>query len=304
MKKKAKVSVIINCYNSEKFLKETLKSLISQTYKNWELIFYDNCSKDNSYKIFKSFKDKRFKYFKSKKFEKLGSARKNAFLKAKGEFIIFLDSDDLWLKNKLKTQLKYFNNKKVGFVISNSIFFNDKKEKKYFRKNIVFENKIFYRLIEKYFISFDSIILKSKFLKKLDHSLDDRFDIIHDMDLIIRLSKICEMRYAPFALSKWRMRNDSLSFNNFGKIIKEKKIFLKKINNKYNNDHEFLKSRNIFVDALYRQEILYLITQQKYLKIFKNLKKMKISLKNLIVFLIIFLPFKKFIFKNFLNIKF
>ena len=61
------VSVIINCYNSEKFLKSTLDSLVLQTYKNWELIFYDNCSTDNSFKIFKNYKDKRFKYFKSKK---------------------------------------------------------------------------------------------------------------------------------------------------------------------------------------------------------------------------------------------
>ena len=73
------VSVIINCYNSEKFLKSTLDSLVLQTYKNWELIFYDNCSTDNSFKIFKNYKDKRFKYFKSKRFESLGVARKKPF---------------------------------------------------------------------------------------------------------------------------------------------------------------------------------------------------------------------------------
>ncbi len=298
------VSVIINCYNSEKFLKSTLDSLISQTYKKWELIFYDNCSSDNSLKIFKKFKDKRFKYFKSKKFEGLGLARKNAFLKAKGKYITFLDSDDLWLKNKLKTQLKYFNNEKVGFVISNSVFFNEKNEKNYFKTGKVFKDKIFYDLIENYFISFDSIILKSEFIKKLDHSLDKRFDIIHDMDLIIRLSKICEMRYAPFALSKWRMRNDSLSFNSFGKIIKEKKFFIKKINKKYKNDTKFLKSKKIFMDALNRQEILYLLTKKDYSKILRLTKKLKFNFKNFILFLVIFLPFKKFIFNNFLNIKF
>ena len=70
---------IVNCYNSERFLKSTLDSLVLQTYKNWELIFYDNCSTDDSFKIFKSYKDKRFKYFKSNKFESLGAARKNAF---------------------------------------------------------------------------------------------------------------------------------------------------------------------------------------------------------------------------------
>lgn len=298
------VSVIINCYNSEKFLKLTLDSLVLQTYKNWELIFYDNSSSDNSPKIFKKYKDKRFKYFKSKKFESLGVARRNAFLKAKGKYIIFLDSDDLWLKNKLKTQLKYFNDKNVGFVISNSVFFKGKNKKNYFKNGKVFPKKIFYDLIENYFISFDSIIFKSEYIKKLDHSLDKKFNIIHDMDLIIRLSKICEMRYAPFALSKWRIRNDSLSFNNFGKIIKEKKIFIKKINQMYKSDIKFLKSKKIFMDALYRQDILYLLTKKDYPKILKLIKKLKLNLKNFMLILVIFLPFKKFIYNKFLKIKF
>jgi glycosyltransferase involved in cell wall biosynthesis len=298
------VSVIINCYNSEKFLKSTLDSLVLQTYGNWELIFYDNCSTDDSFKIFKSYKDKRFKYFKSKKFESLGVARKNAFLKAKGKYVVFLDSDDLWLKNKLDTQLKYFNDKKVGFVISNSIFLREKNEKNYFPKKKTFSKRVFYDLIENYFISFDSIIFKSSYIKKLDHSLDKRFDIIHDMDLIIRLSRICEMRYAPYALSKWRIRNDSFSFNNFGKIINEKKIFIKKISKIYKNDIKFSKSKKIFMDTLYRQEILYLLTKKDYLNVFYLFKKLKFNLKNFMLFLIIFLPFKKFIYNKFLKIKF
>ena len=57
-----KVSVIINCFNGEEFLENSLKSILNQSYKNWELIFFDNNSNDNSYKIFKSFEDKRFKY--------------------------------------------------------------------------------------------------------------------------------------------------------------------------------------------------------------------------------------------------
>ena len=59
------ISIIINCYNGEKYLRETLNSVKSQTFKNFEVIFFDNCSTDHSAKIFKSFKDKRFKYFKT-----------------------------------------------------------------------------------------------------------------------------------------------------------------------------------------------------------------------------------------------
>ena len=65
---------------------------------------------------------------------------------------------------------------------------------------------------------------------------DEKFNIIHDMDLLIRLSDICEMNYAPFSLSKWRMREESLSYNNFSTIIKEKKMLIKKLNKFKKND--------------------------------------------------------------------
>ena len=121
------------------------------------------------------------------------------------------------------------------------------KKNSFSKKKDFFKKKIFYDLVENYFISFDSIIFKYSYIKKLDHSLDKRFNIIHDMDLVIRLSKICEMRYAPYALSKWRIRNDSLSFNNFGKIIDEnKKIFIKKISKIYKNDIKFSKVKKNF----------------------------------------------------------
>ena len=59
------VSVIINCHNGEKYLSKCIKSILAQTYKNWEIVFWDNCSTDNSKKIIKNFKDTRIKYFKS-----------------------------------------------------------------------------------------------------------------------------------------------------------------------------------------------------------------------------------------------
>ena len=106
-KNKPLVSVIMNCHNGEKYLKESIKSLMSQTYKNWELIFWDNNSFDNSKKIVKKFKDKRIKYFKSQKFQNLYHSRNLAIKKAKGKYVGFLDVDDLWEKSKLKKQIKY-----------------------------------------------------------------------------------------------------------------------------------------------------------------------------------------------------
>ena len=94
------ISIIMNCYNGEKYLKKSIKSVINQNYKNWELIFWDNKSSDNSKKILKEFKDNRIKYFFSKKFTNLYEARNLAIKKSKGSYICFLDTDDWWDKKK------------------------------------------------------------------------------------------------------------------------------------------------------------------------------------------------------------
>ena len=102
------VSVIMNCYNGEAYLYESIKSVLFQTYANWELIFWDNRSDDKSAEIFKSYNDKRFKYYYAPQHTLLSEARNEAIKKSSGEFIAFLDTDDLWEKDKLELQVPLF----------------------------------------------------------------------------------------------------------------------------------------------------------------------------------------------------
>ena len=118
-KKPYLVSIIVNCYNGDKYLSEALDSILNQTYKNWELIFWDNQSNDKSAEIFKSHKDSRFKYYCANEHTSLYKARNLAIEKSNGDFIAFLDTDDLWNENKLQLQMPYFNDSKVGLVFSN-----------------------------------------------------------------------------------------------------------------------------------------------------------------------------------------
>ena len=111
---KPKVSVIVNCHNGEKYLKECIKSIINQTYKNLEIIFYENFSNDKSVLIVRKFKDKRIKIFRSKSFLSLYDARNKAINFSTGKYIAFLDTDDWWLKNKIK--------KKINFLKKNDEF--------------------------------------------------------------------------------------------------------------------------------------------------------------------------------------
>ena len=118
------MSVIINCFNGDRYLNYCIRSVLNQTYKNWEIIFWDNVSRDRSKEIFKSFKDKRLKYFYTSKKVSLYVSRNAAINKARGNFIAFLDVDDIWYPNKLKLQLKKFSDEKVGLVYGKFIKLN------------------------------------------------------------------------------------------------------------------------------------------------------------------------------------
>ena len=116
------VSVIINCYNGEKYLQKAIDSVYEQTYQNWEIVFWDNASTDRSADMAKSY-DNRLKYFRSEETVPLGKARNWAVEKANGKYIAFLDCDDKWHLQKLEKQMKLFDaNTHLGLVYSD--FYN------------------------------------------------------------------------------------------------------------------------------------------------------------------------------------
>ncbi|BDS16269.1 glycosyltransferase family 2 protein [Clostridium perfringens] len=112
------VSIITPSYNTEKFIDKTIQSVLKQTYKNWEMIIIDDCSTDNTDQIVAKFNDSRIKYIKNKK--NLGAAisRNKALREAKGKWIAFLDSDDLWVPEKLEKQISFMNKNQYSFSYS------------------------------------------------------------------------------------------------------------------------------------------------------------------------------------------
>ncbi len=123
------VSVILNCHNSANFLKKSISSVVDQSYKKWELIIFDNCSKDNTkIEIKKYLNNKKIRYFRSNKLLNLYNARNLAIKKSKGSLITFVDADDWWTKNKLKIQVEFMEkNKNQNIIYSNLFLFYDKK---------------------------------------------------------------------------------------------------------------------------------------------------------------------------------
>ena len=120
------VSVIINCFNGARFIENALISVFKQTYKNFELIIWDNQSTDDTKKIVDSFSDERIKYYYADKHTTLYEARNSACKKSQGEFIAFLDCDDWWYENFLSSRSSFFSNEKYDFSYSNCHFYFEK----------------------------------------------------------------------------------------------------------------------------------------------------------------------------------
>lgn len=110
------VSVIMPSYNTAEFIKETIESVLHQTYQNFEIIIVDDCSTDNTDEVVSSIKDERIKYLKNEKNSGAAISRNRALREAKGEWIAFLDSDDVWLPEKLEKQISFM--KKNGYKFS------------------------------------------------------------------------------------------------------------------------------------------------------------------------------------------
>ncbi|WP_407536946.1 glycosyltransferase family 2 protein [Cetobacterium somerae] len=114
------VSIITPSYNSKDFIKETIESVLNQTYKNWEMLIVDDCSTDSTQKYLKDFeeKDRRIKVIYLEKNVGAGIARNLAIEKAKGRYIAFLDSDDIWNNKKLEKQVKFTEENSYKFTFT------------------------------------------------------------------------------------------------------------------------------------------------------------------------------------------
>lgn len=114
------VSIIMPSYNSSKFIEASINSVLAQTYINWELLITDDCSKDNSVEIIErfAFKDDRIKLFALHHNVGAAAARNISLDNAQGRFIAFLDSDDVWIPQKLEIQIEYMLKNKLAFTFS------------------------------------------------------------------------------------------------------------------------------------------------------------------------------------------
>lgn len=121
------VSIVIPVHNAEKYINETINSVINQTYQNWELILVDDCSTDKSIDKIKDIikKNKKIKLIKLKKNSGAAIARNTGIDEAKGKYICFLDADDIWDKEKIEKQIKFITKNNYAFIFTGYEFMSE-----------------------------------------------------------------------------------------------------------------------------------------------------------------------------------
>lgn len=275
----SKVSVIINSYNGEHFIKKSVNSVLSQSYKNLEIIFLDNCSTDNTKNIIGKYKDSRIRYFNSQKHLSLANARNLALTKATGEFLAFLDVDDYWMQDKLLYQLALMIKDKSSASVSDyDVVFNNFRISYHYKKDIVsgynFEN-----LIKNYQIAFSTLMIRKNIIAK--YIFNNKYEIISDFEYITRLSRNYFISYLNMRLCKYLLHSSSYSQKNHTTHINELL--------KWKKDHLKYSPNNQINNKIINLNYYFFLKNKQYLKFFKlvfldkNIKfKLFYILKNLI----------------------
>lgn len=247
------VSVIIPTFNRRELLESAIQSVLNQTYSNLEVLVIDDCSNDDTSNYINSIEDTRVQYYRNRKTLFAPQCRNVGILKAKGEFIAFLDDDDIWLPNKLEHQIPLFEDNSVGLVYSSiSLFYED--------YNISYdttpqkEGRIYKdMLIKNYIGGTVSVVIRKKSLEALntEEMFDLNFPAREEYDLWIRLSKTCKVKYVsePLVVAYYR-NNISRISTNVNNYIQAIEI----LNNKYSEELQKMLTPDDQKERLYFQQ--------------------------------------------------
>lgn len=190
------ISVIIPTYNRAKTIIRAIESALKQTYTNMEIIIVDDASGDNTGEIVKGIEDSRIKYIKHETNKGGAAARNTGIDEAKGEYVAFLDSDDVWLPEKIEKQVKLFerSDPKIG-VIYTGFYRTDEDDRITEHVTPSKKGDLYNRLLEGNFIGTTSVIMAKRECLKQVGGFNASLPSCQDWDLYIRLSKVCHYDY-------------------------------------------------------------------------------------------------------------
>lgn len=217
-----KVTVIMNCYNSAEHLREAMDSVFGQTWADWEIVFWDNCSTDESPAIAQSYGPK-VRYFRGKKNVPLGAARNLAIARAEGELLAFLDCDDEWLPTKLERQVALFEaSPRVGLACTDTEMFGEKGTlSRMFESTRPARGMVFRELMTRQWISMSSAMIRKAALDSLGEWFDESLNVCEEADVFYRIAKTWELDHVDEPLTRWRVHGVNTTFRKFGQFADE-----------------------------------------------------------------------------------
>ena len=250
-KTKYSIDIILPNFNSSKFLSQTLKSIIHQSYKNWRLIIVDDCSNKETKNILKMYSNnKKIKIFWQKRNRGAGFCRNFGIKKSNSTYIAFIDSDDIWRKNKLKDQINFMKKNNYFFSYTYYETFGDKK--RLIKTPLKFD---YSRFIHNTSIATSTIMVKKNMIRNIKFL---RTKICEDYYFKCKLLKRTKNAYCLNKyLTKYRVRKNSLQSNNLRNFF-----WIWKINKKFNKLNFFdnlFSLLNISINSLkkYRGKNLF-----------------------------------------------
>ena len=212
------VSILMNCYNGEEFIRESIDSALSQTFTDFELVIWDNLSNDSSWEIINNYNDSRIVPIKAREHTTLAEARKLAFKHLRGQWIGILDVDDLWRENKLEKQLaatsKY---PELGFVYCSTNVLSDCEG---FKKKHIFskmagelpEGDIYRRLLRGNYIAIASLLINRDRLAAIG-GFSGKFPIMEDYYVTLNLARLYPVAAVQESLCDYRLHGNNASLH-------------------------------------------------------------------------------------------
>ena len=287
------VSVIMNAYNAEEYLNESIDSALSQTYSKIEIILWDNFSTDSTASIVKEYSDPRVHYFLANHHTSLGEARNLAISQSNGEYLAFLDCDDVWMPSKLDEQLILFNDPEVGLVYSDSIFFNNNKSvSTCFANKTPYRGFCFEKLLVNYVISMETVIIRKKVINSMNHLFDVRYTAIEEYEFFARIAQKWKIDFSPLALSKWRIHSKSWTWQKKRSFIDEKMMMLKDLQSNIKSDSPYMEALKSFSNNLSFEKSKQSWAEGKSKNARLELKKINVfSRKKILLWVATFLPY-------------
>lgn len=210
------VSVVIPTYNRDKYINETIESVLAQTYPNIEIIVIDDGSTDNTKEVVAQYVPK-IQYVWQKNSER-GASRNHGLRLAKGEFISFLDSDDLWLPDKIEEDINFFRkNPSVGLVYTDALQVDAKGNYLKLLKPQKYNGKVTEKLLEDNFVPMATHLIRTELAKNIGGFREERqLSGSEDWEFWVRLSTVTDFAYLPRATTKIRTHEANTMSNPSG----------------------------------------------------------------------------------------